>query len=545
MKRARQHPTTAKSDFDAALEFLEADALRLLVRNLALDLDTAARDELSDLVLERAARSGWRPGRDAGVAIRAAAFAKTATKTGFADPEGVDRHLRSADRAFFACDYETARGAYQPLFEMLGRGDVDLGQHELYEDVLTVGLHASATRFLAATVVVSDPSARVDALRAALQSVRDVARFHTPLREIERVLDGKLPDESAFLRGWASKLERSLEPPHATEWWDREEEVWLREVLERIEGPAGLARVARKMATPSAYRAWCHSLYRRRDWQAALAAFTLSASKFDAEEAGGFLDGAVRSARRLGQDDTTLLQEAWRASPTVARLLRYLDSGSVSGDSLRRRVRRARSGCPKTLTSAIGLLELLAGEIAAAANILERAPGLGWSRPEHPGPVLFSAFVRLLRVTAPGFVGAQIAAVIETERTGDSFRGLGPQDFPEDPLERELLDELPIPAEATILDRSALSLSAAHRTRISNSLRTAAQARTEAALANARRSDYAHAASLVACVAEIESSAGRSSEAKAWLAAIEKRANRHRAYRAELRAALCVSLPHP
>lgn len=63
---------------------------------------------------------------------------------------------------------------------------------------------------------------------------------------------------------------------------------------------------------------------------------------------------------------------------------------------LRAKTKKALARCPKTARRQLGLIRVLVGDIGAAADLLSKAAGLGWSSEDHPGHVLFPLFAVLL-----------------------------------------------------------------------------------------------------------------------------------------------------
>ncbi len=112
---------------------------------------------------------------------------------------------------------------------------------------------------------------------------------------------------------------------------------------------------------------------------------------------GDLLDGAALAAQELGRPDLSKrLEAAWRAAPTLTRLLRWLVVDGHELEPLRKKATRALARCPKTAARQIGLLRVLLGDVTGAAALLSKAPGLGWSNPDHPGHTMFPLLAMLL-----------------------------------------------------------------------------------------------------------------------------------------------------
>jgi hypothetical protein len=56
----------------------------------------------------------------------------------YADPDEVSDYLRHGTRAFLAGDHASARAVFEALLLPVARGDINLGQHEMVEEVLSV-----------------------------------------------------------------------------------------------------------------------------------------------------------------------------------------------------------------------------------------------------------------------------------------------------------------------------------------------------------------------------------------------------------------------
>jgi hypothetical protein len=209
---------------------------------------------------------------------------------------------------------------------------------------------------------------------------------------------------------------------------------------------------------------------------------------------GELLDGAALAAQELGRPDLSKrLEGAWRAAPTMIRLLRWLAVDGDEHERIRTRATSALARCPKTATRQIGLLRVLVGDVTGAAAVLAKSPGLGWSDPDHPGHTLFPLLAMRL---SNGTVGDTLVA--ELEATG------------RDPLEtfavtdEEHKPKLRTPSIVLLIQsvRSSIALSDPDRDAAIDAMCIAADKRTEGILGNSRRQHYGHAALLVAsCVA--------------------------------------------
>ncbi len=128
-----------RSDIDAALAALSADDLREVVRDMLLELDDRAHGHVVSRLIERAARnaSDWAPESPSDAAVsETLSFAEAAKRVGYADPSDVDDHLQKGANAFLGKDYAAATQILHALLLPVSEVEIDLGQHELVDEVL-------------------------------------------------------------------------------------------------------------------------------------------------------------------------------------------------------------------------------------------------------------------------------------------------------------------------------------------------------------------------------------------------------------------------
>jgi len=385
---------------DAALDALDADELRALIRELLPWFDDRLRVRFVNAVIDRAARnpSGWVPAPP-GEAIVAEIerFADAAQRTGYADPAEVDAYLRTGSNAFLARDYAAAYRIFHALLIPLADAAFDIGQHEMVDEVLGTEVGDCAAQFAVAVYMTSAARHRGRAVLAAFDAVGGVWRFAVPLCELEQAAVAPLPGFDNFLLRWREAVAARVAQRGPSDWANQEDR-WLHEVVLRIEGPAGLGEVARGTRRLHDLRAWCEALAAAGDWPAALAANEAAVECLtDRPDAyAEFLDGAALAVQQLrGEDLPERLERAWRALPSLLRLQRWLGS-SETPQRMREWVAQALAVCPGHAQRQRALLHLLADDPVAAARLLADAPGLGWSNPEHPGPLLFPLFIAWL-----------------------------------------------------------------------------------------------------------------------------------------------------
>ena len=530
----RRHRVEAKDpEIDRALEAMSAPELRAAVRAILDALDEDAQASVVDTLISRAikASSDWKPARPSRrIAEEARSFADAARQIGHADPDDVTEHLRRAAKAFLAGDHASAKAVFEAILPPIASVDIDLGQHELVEEVLGVDARACVAQYVASVYTTTALGHRADAILRALEQVEGVGTLVSPIKEMEDVSAGVLPDLATFLPLWVKRLQRFR---LSKDEWETERERWLREAVFRAEGIGGLERIARKTKRPQACLAWYDALADQGDWTEALRASDAAATFVrQSHWRGELLDGAALAAQELGRPDLCArLETAWCAAPTLPRLLRWLVAVDGHEQSIRTKATMALARCPKTAARQIGLLRVLVGDVTEAAAVLAKSPGLGWSNPNHPGHTLFPLLAMLL---SNGTIGD--ALVTELEATGrDLLEFFGA-------TEEERKPRLSTPSIMALAESVRASIAVTNRDRdaVIDALRMAAEKRVEGILGNSRRQHYGHAALLVASCAAYAPKK-RAAELLRWVIDLRQQYWRRHAFRAEL-ARACDSL---
>lgn len=525
-------PARDDPDFDSALDAMSAEDLRTFVRDALERLDDEPRADLVDRLIARAAKgtSGWRPSSPSSRPVEEVTqFAEAACRVGQAEPHDVDEYLRQGSKAFLAGEHAAAREIFAALLPPIADGEIYLGQHEMVDEVLTVNENECAAQYIVSVYATTPIESRPTAITEAIDAVHGIASFWSPLEQMERVAVGPLPDLETFLPAWVKHLDQ--QPPSEDE-WDDDRSRWLREAILRLEGVAGLERVARKTKKPEALHAWCKALVDREQWVEALGAYDDAAEMVgESHWRGDFLDGAALAAQQLGKRDATKrLQAAWLGAPTLVRLLRWLGAGSPAASTVLKRAKQALEVSPTKSGRQLGLLHLLTGNAREAAKLLAKAPGLGWSRDDHPGHILFPAFAGMLTDGTKAAISSQL------------FAGL--QEIPRDPLDWDYGERrgprLDTPAVADLIAATGpgAKLDAKSHTAMLEAMRSAATKRVEGILGNKRRRHYAHAATLVACCVELAPVVGKQKPIATWMESLRKEYSRFYAFQEELRGAL-------
>ena len=520
MRGYRSRPAPDASTTEAALDAINADGLRALIRELIPWFDEALQARFVNALMDQAVRngSGWVPqGPTDAVVEKAEAFAEAATRVGYADPSEVDAYLRDGSNAFLAKNYGAAFRTFRALLIPVGNADVDLGQREMLDEVLGVDPATCAAQYVASMYMTATPNSRGEAVLSAIDEVRGIGHFWAPLRELERVTTEPLPDFDDFLVQWKALVEQRVQKDRRDD-WDSDEDRWLREVVQRTQGPEGLAEVARASKRADDLRAWCRALIEAGDWQGALAAYDEAAELVSNTEyaRGDFLDGAALAAQELKRQDLPArLERAWRPAPSMVRLRRWLGSSNTR-QVLLERVSDALAVVPKPAQRQRALLHVLGGDFTDAAKLLGSAKGLGWSGGDHPGHLLFPLFVSLLG-------GAELPG--EPVRDYDELMPLSDGDEP----------RLATPEVADLIRLAGIRAPTEPATRaaVIESMRAAAGKRIASATENKRRRHYAHAASLALACAQVDGSTTGSK----WLDSIRDEYRRYPVLRRELSGA--------
>ena len=499
-----------------------ADDLRAVLGELMLELDDDARDRVGMVIIRRGA-----PGSSALVpaplaerdVAEAVAFAAAIARAGYADPADVDDRLRLGLAAFVRNDYAAAHRIFGALLPVLATGDIDLGQDEMIDEVLSVGTHECAVQYVVSVYMTAEPARRAEMVRAAVDEMSGFSDLFEPILEMERAANETLPGLADFLPAWRGIVEGEVSGPRDSGQARR----WLREVVCRIEGPDGLAKIARSTRSAEDLGAWCESLRGAGDWQAALAAYAEAADlvRDGAFARGRFLDGAALAARETGTKDLSpWLRRAWYAAPTMPRLCRWL-GGATTPQALHERVAEALNACLQQAARQRAFLSLLQGDVAQAARLLADAPGLGWSDGEHPGHLMFSLFQTLL--------GAQ-----EASRPADAVPDGDMDGADWDPLtaDGDGVPELTTPGPDDLLRDAGVQgvADAEARQVVLAAMREAAERRIAGVTEWKRRRHYGHAASLVAACVAIDGS----TETGRWAATLRQQYRRFPALCAEL-----------
>ncbi len=177
---------------------------------------------------------------------------------------------------------------------------------------------------------------------------------------------------------------------------------------------------------------------------------------------------------------------------------------------------------------------MLVGDLPAAADVLSKAPGLGWSSEDHPGHLVFPLLAVLLADGTERRVGDALLAELEST-CRDELAAFSAEDANGRPT-------LATPSMVAFIQdaRPMITMADADRDVAITAMRIAADKRVEGVLGHSRRRHYGHAALLVAsCLAFVPKS--REAELSKWVADLRQQYSRRSAFRQEL-AQACARL---
>jgi hypothetical protein len=172
---------------------MTAPELRALVRAVLDELEDEQRGRVVLSLMTRAAKgdAGWKPARPSSRIVNdARSFADAAQQVGHADPDDVSEYLRLASKAFLAGDHASARAVFEALLIPISTVDIDLGQHELVDDVLSVDVRTCLAQYVTSVYTTTPLPDRAGAVFKAIESVKPIGTVLNPIGEMEDVSAG-------------------------------------------------------------------------------------------------------------------------------------------------------------------------------------------------------------------------------------------------------------------------------------------------------------------------------------------------------------------
>jgi hypothetical protein len=456
-----------------------------------------------------------------------------------------------AEAAFDYGDVTLARTAYHKLFEVLALED-DYGRGVRPEHLPDVEVSEARARYLRAVYDTEALTHRPQALFEQMEPTRSWLTKPRPmLDDVIQISPQPLPDSEQFFPDWIAFLR--TQP-------GSDADAWLREAIRLSQGTQGLAALARAegMQRPRAYVDWCAALEREEKHREVLAAAqeALRTLPEQIPIRAAVADYLCAAAVRLR--DTEALQagrwEAFVAQPTLVRLLDVWEA-SPPGLEQTRRMHQVAQHVQSVLarpprqqalevwrddlerptwpdTSVLAHAYLLAGDWEAAHQLAAGEQVLGWSSRSHAQGLVVSCFLvhlsgRLLDSLPPNLTqlwqwGLQDSAGFGSWRGGDAGEA-GPLAR----LQRAYVECLPM-----------ASWRADRQTELVTWCLDVTKRRVNAIVSNQHRGSYDRAAVLLAACAETLWLRGNDREAQALVDEVRQRFPRHRAFQAEVRAAM-------
>lgn len=391
-----------RDELDRHLAPLSREELRDVIRGVWADLEPSDRDRLERTLARAAAARGELQLEDPDLARDVAAFAG---RHGYADPRAVDALFARILRASIAGHHAVVRSSVEALLPPLASLEIDLGQDEMIDDVLTTSIHAVGASYLRSVYCTTELGARPDALADAIEFFEPLAAVGRPIAAMQEVSPAPLPDLDAFLPRWLERVQTDQKSP------SRRDEGILREALLRTGGPDALAAYARDHRDPLAFADWLALLISDGRLEQAMAGAT-EAAQVVGRYGADFHDLAARLAVCVGADPAPALEAAFAVEPSYPRLARLL-AGAPAGAE---RVARAREVGRRVsqIPALRGLLALVRGDYTAAAKVIGSPPRDPVAERHWVGPLLVPVIAALLADGLPR--GEELAALAHTDR---------------------------------------------------------------------------------------------------------------------------------
>jgi len=453
--------------------------------------------------------------------------------------------------AAFATGHMTlARTAYCNLFAALTYED-DYGRGVRAEHLPDVAVSEACARYLRA-VYETEPSAqRPGGLFAAMLQVCGWLSDACPmLDDIIQISPQVLPDQEQFLLEWMAFLRTQSEP---------EADAWLREAVRLSQGTAGLETLARTegVQRPRAYLDWCAALAAEGRQHAVLVAAhealrTLPRARPIRAAVADYLCTAA-----MHLHDTANLRigrwEAFVAKPTLARLLDVWEV-TPAGAARTRQMSQAAQHVQDTLTNPLGeetyvsadAIEspvwpdktvlahayLLAGDWDAAYRLAMPEQVLGWSSSHNTQGLVVACCLVQMSGVLPGQLPPNLTQLWHWElQNSTGFVSW----YSADAGEASLLVRL----QHTYMEfLPEVSLTREQQAALLAWCLDVARRRVDAIVRNQHRGSYDRAALLLTSCTEVLRLRGQTQEARGLLDDIRQQFQRHRAFQAELQAAM-------
>jgi len=454
------------------------------------------------------------------------------------------------DRAAATFDYgelALAQTAYQKLFEVLDRED-DYGRGIRAYDLPTVALDEAGARYLRTVYELEPlerrPAALFEQMRSGLTPTRPM------LTDLIEISPQPLPDRAQFLPAWIDFLRAQS---------GREADNWLREAIRLLQGTAGLETLARTEGRkrPRAYLDWFTALAGEGKHQAVLRAAQEALERLPADLPirAAIADHLCEAAVRLNQTEALRSGrwEAFLAKPALARLLDLWEAapGGEERSQLMGQAARhiqaylARSSSRQDIPflgvdddglerpalidqSVLTHAYLLAGEVEAAYQLAAGENVLGWSSRSNSQSLVVAAFLVLLSGKTSEALPPNLAQLWQWGLQSSAALWYSSSS---DPIQARLE-----PVYAELLSSELLSRDQPEK--FLSWCLDVGQRRAAAIVGNQYRKSYGKAATVTVACAEVLRLRGDQQAATRFVDEIRNQFPRHRAFQAELKAAL-------
>jgi hypothetical protein len=460
------------------------------------------------------------------------------------------------DRTEAVFDYGNsmlARAAYEKLFKAFDLED-DYGRGVSAHDLVNVDLGEVRARYLRAVYETEPPTYRPQALFEQMRQAQSWLFGPRPmLDDIIQISPKPLPNQDGFLPGWIAFLRRQS---------GSGADAWLREAIRLSQGTQGLEELARTEGEqrPRAYLDWFAALEEEGKHQQVLAAAQEALQRLPGQLPirAAIADHLCAAAARLSETEALRAGrwEAFVAKPTLSRLLDRWDVVPAGGERTRlmqqaaqhvkdyladplrhQKMMEARMAeddleRPAWMNkSVLAHAYLLAEDWDTARQLAAGEKVLGWSSSDNPQGLVLPFFLMLLSGKLPEALPPNLTQLWQwglQNSIGFGYGGVGGKgDSTFKRLDRAYTEML-----------STASLSHDQQEQVLSWCLDVAKQRASAIVSNQYRRSYNKAAGLITACAEVLRLRGKDQEAEAVLGNIRSRFPRHRAFQAELKAAI-------
>jgi hypothetical protein len=450
------------------------------------------------------------------------------------------------EAVFDSGDLALARDAYKKLFEVLQLED-DYGRGVRASDLPDVDIGEVSARYLRAVYETEKLARRPKALFEQMQQVRSwMFLKQLKLGDVIQISPKPLPDQDWFLSDWITFLRKQS---------GYDADAWLREAIGLSRGTQGLAELAQTEGKerPRAYLDWFAALEREgKDHEilsAAQQALQTLAPKLPIRAA--IADYLCAAAARLNEKGVLRAGrwEAFIAKPTLERLLDLRDATETERAAIMQQAAqhiqeylahppRERMNIWQDLDglespvwinkAVLAHAHFFAGAWEEVHRLAAREKVLGWSSSDNLQGLVVPLFLVLLSGQSLDALPPNLKQLWqEGLQNTAGFGWRNEEDNLVKRLEQVYAERLP-----------QIHLSNAQQADVLSWCLKVAKQRVSAIVSNQHRGAYSRAAVLVAACAEALRFRGQDKKADRLLSDIRNQYPRHRAFQAELNAAI-------